>query len=75
METSHSMECYHQVLKIWEWAIIYKNRLSAAHILGKLNRVADKESRSNHADTEWIFQTKFLNLALEYFCLYIFLFT
>ena len=37
MGTSHSMECHHEVLKIWERAIIYKNHLSAAHILGKLN--------------------------------------
>ena len=33
--TSHSMECHHQGLKIWEWAIIHKNHLSAAHIPGK----------------------------------------
>ena len=37
MGTSHSMECHHEVLKIWEWAIIYKNHLSAPHIPGKLN--------------------------------------
>ena len=37
MGTSHSMECHHKVLKIWEWAIIYKNHLSADHIPGKLN--------------------------------------
>ena len=37
MGTSHSMECHHEVLKIWEWAIIHKNYLSAAHIPGKLN--------------------------------------
>ena len=68
METSHSMECHHEVLKIWEWAIIYKNHLSAAHIPGKLNTVAEKESRSNHIDTEWMLQSKFLNLALEHLC-------
>ena len=44
MGTSHSMECDHQVLRIWERAIIHKNHLSAAHIPGKLNTVADKES-------------------------------
>ena len=66
--TSHSMECYHQVLKIWEWAIIHKNQLSAAHIPGKLNTVADKESQSKHVDTEWMLQSKFLNLALEHLC-------
>ena len=52
METSHSTECHHQILKIWEWAIIHKNRLSAAHIPGKLNTVAEKESGSFHVDTE-----------------------
>ena len=66
MGTSHSMECHHQLLKIWEWAIINKNHLSAAHIPGKLNTVADKEFRSNHVDTEWMLQPKLLNLALEH---------
>ena len=60
------MECHHEVLKILEWAIIYKNHLSAAHIPGKLNTVADKESRSNYIDTEWMLQPKVLNLALEH---------
>ena len=68
MGTSHSMECHHEVLKIWEWAIIYKNHLSAAHIPGKLNTVADKESRSNHIDTERMLHPKSLNLALEHLC-------
>ena len=66
MGTSHSMECHHQVLKNWEWTIIHKNHLSAAHVPGKLNTVADKESRSNHVDTEWMLQPKVLNLALEH---------
>ena len=68
MGTSNSMECHHEVPKIWERAIIYKNHLSAAHIPGKLNTVADKESRSNYIDTEWMLQSKFLNLALEHLC-------
>ena len=34
MGISHSMECHHQVLKVWEWTIILKNHLSAAHIPG-----------------------------------------
>ena len=68
MGTSYSMECHHQVLKIWEWAIINKNHLLAAHIPGKLNTVADKEPLSNHVDTEWMLQSKLLNLALENLC-------
>ena len=53
-------------LKIWKWTIILKNHLSAAHIPGKLYTVADKESRSNHVDTESMLQSIFLNLALEH---------
>ena len=68
MRTSHSMACHHQILKIWEWAIIHKNCLLAAHIPEKLNTVADKESRSNQVDTKWMLQSKFLNLALEQLC-------
>ena len=68
MGTSHSMECDQEALKIWEWAIIHKKLLSAAHIPGKLSTVADKESRSIHVDTEWMIQSKFLNLALEHLC-------
>ena len=58
MGTSHSIECHHQSLKIWEWAIIHKNHLSAAHIPEKLNTVADKESRSNHVESELDAPTK-----------------
>ena len=39
MGTSHLMECHHQVKKLWEWGIIYKNHLSAAHIPGNLNLI------------------------------------
>ena len=69
LRISHCMECHHHVLKIWKWAIIHKNHLSAARIPGKLNTVADKESRSNHVDTEWVLQSKFSNLVLERLCL------
>ena len=40
MGISHSMECRHHLL--------------AAHILGKLNTVAGKESGSNHVHIEWM---------------------
>ena len=60
MGRSHSMECHHQVLN---GQFIHKDHLLAVHI-----PVAYKESQSNHADTEWIVQSKFLNLALEYLC-------
>ena len=68
MRTFYSTECHHQVLKTWQWAIIHENHLSAAHIPGKLNTVGDKESRSNHIDSEWMLQSKALNQALEHLC-------
>ena len=43
MGATHSKEFLEQVLKIWEWAIIHKNHLSAALIPGKLNTVIDKK--------------------------------
>ena len=66
MGTSDSMECHHQVLKIWKWTVIDKNILSEAHSPGKLNTVADKESRSHYVCTDWILQSNFLNLAIEH---------
>ena len=40
--TSHQMESHHQVLNIWEWAIIHKNYLSVAHIPRNLERNLDQ---------------------------------
>ena len=54
----------HKYIKIM--SIIHKNHLLAAPIPGKLKTVADKESRLNQVDTEWMPQSKFLNLALEH---------
>ena len=62
------MEYHHQVLKNWEWEISRKNHLSEAHIPGKLNSFADKWSWSNHVDTEWMLQSRLLNMALEHLC-------
>ena len=68
MEASYSMQRNCQVLNIWKWAIIHKNYLSATHISGKLHPLADKKFRSNHVDTEWMSQSKILDLALDYLC-------
>ena len=62
----HIIEIHYQVLKIWKWAIIHKNHLSSAHNSEKLTTVVVMESWSNHVDTKWMFQSKLLNLALEY---------
>ena len=66
MEISRSMECHRYLPKICEWVITHKNHLPAAYIPGKLNTVPDKKSRSNRVHTEWMLQSKFLNLELEH---------
>ena len=43
----------------------YSQKLSFSSSHSKESR---KESRSNHVDTEWMFQSKALNLALEHLC-------
>ena len=64
MGTSHSMECHHEILTNLRIDNYFQK---SSHISGKTNTVADKESRSNHADTELMLQSNFLNLALEHF--------
>ena len=52
MGTSHSDLCNSEAKKIWEWCITRKIWLSAAHIPGKQNIVADFESRRNQRESE-----------------------
>ena len=39
--------------ELYKWASARHVQLSAAHIVGRLNRVADAESRTHNIDTEW----------------------
>jgi hypothetical protein len=43
----------HLTKQIYEWASDRNVHLSAAHIPGRLNVQADKESRTHNVDTEW----------------------
>ncbi len=52
---------------IFEWAIMRNITLSAAHIPGRLNVLADKESRVLNLDTEWMLNTQvFKDLCSRY---------
>ena len=51
--TSYSDPCNSVAKEIWEWCIDRKIWLSAAHIPGKQNRIADFESRRNQRASEW----------------------
>lgn len=66
MVTSHSVSCKSVAKEIWEWCIDRKIWLSAAHIPGKQNLVADFfESRKNQRASEWRLDKASLIGALE----------
>ena len=52
MGTSHSTECNAIGKNIWEWCIDRNIWVSAAHISGKCNPIADSESRKDHRELE-----------------------
>ena len=65
MGTSHSDLCNSVAKKIWEWCIACRIWLSAAHIPGKQNIIADFESRRNQRESEWKLDKLSLFNALE----------
>ena len=65
MGTSHSDPCNSVAKEIWEWCIDRKIWLSAAHIPGKQNLIADFESRRNRRASEWRLDKASLIWALE----------
>ena len=54
METSYSMDCHHLTVRIWEWAMKGNIQMTLAHIPGKQNVIADRESRVCHVDSQWM---------------------
>ena len=53
MGTCHSNLNNKLVQKIWEWCILHRVWLTVAHIPGKSNTEADRESRLTRKETEW----------------------
>ena len=53
MGTSHSDSCNSVAKEIWEWCIDRKIWLSAAHIPGIQNLIADFEFCKNQRASEW----------------------
>ncbi|XP_067040975.1 uncharacterized protein [Acropora muricata] len=48
-----SLTCNQITRELWVWCASHRIWLSAAHIPGKENVLADKESRKKDSDTEW----------------------
>ena len=65
--TCHSEECNSLVVQIWEFCISQDiSWLTAAHIPGSSNVIADGESRNFHSqDTEWMLNPDLLSGALK----------
>lgn len=53
MGTCHSISINNLVIEIWEWCIKHNIWLTASHIAGIDNTVADSESRKTRRETEW----------------------
>lgn len=64
MGTSHSLACNTVTKDIWIFCINKFIWLSAAHIPGKENVIADRESRNINLDTEWKLNSDLLKQAL-----------
>eukprot|EP00794_Sanderia_malayensis_P014717 gene14717-16247_t len=65
MGTCHNPQCNDITLKIWDFFIQHSIWLTAAHLPGSVNVVADRESRNFHSQhTEWMLNTTILEDAL-----------
>ena len=65
MGTSHSVKCNALAKTVWEWCIERQIWISAAHIPGRDNFIADFESRRNERESEWMLDTASLTRALH----------
>ena len=65
MGTSHSHECNNLSKSIWEWCKTRNIWLSAVHIPGVENVLADAESRKTNINTEWMIDPEVLGSALD----------
>jgi hypothetical protein len=65
MGTCHSKANNTLVAKIWEWCIINNTWLTVAHIPGKQNTAADRESRASRRETEWSLNKDIFNAVVS----------
>jgi hypothetical protein len=66
--STHSQVCNSKAREIWNFATENNIWLIAAHLPGKLNVIADKESRTVRDETEWMLNEKlFQKLTYVYF--------
>ena len=62
-----SLQCHVEARKIWEWAIARGNQISAEHLPGSKNVLADKASRVFSDNTEWALSMEIFENVAEVF--------
>ena len=67
MSSCKSLICDLEVRKIWEWATMRNNFITAAHIPGILNVEADAESRNSETTTKWKLNEALFRSILHHF--------
>ena len=65
MGTSHSDSCNELTFALWSWCMENNIWVSAAHIPGKDNVIADHESRHINMDAEWKLNSTLLSEAFQ----------
>ena len=65
MGTSHSEVCNYITKEIWDYCIQFNIWISAEHILGKNNHIADSLSRSSNLDAEWMLNPPFFKIGCK----------
>ena len=67
MGTSHNDSLNSMVLELWDFCITHQVELTAAHLPGSSNVVADKESRKIYREGEWMLNPSLVQFALKRF--------
>ena len=67
MGTSHSIMLNTTALEIWEFCIMHKIKISAAHLPGSKNVIGDKESRKLYHEGEWRLNPVCIKIAMSKF--------
>lgn len=65
MGTSHSPSCNTITHALWDWCITHNVWVSAAHVPGSDNTIADMESRHINLDAEWKIDSDLLQSAFS----------
>ena len=61
----HSKNLCHLALQVWDWCLTRNLTISAEHLPGSLNHLADKESRMDSDSSEWALHAQIFRNLME----------